>query len=302
MEKAELGTRRRDWSRVRWAIFRVCQRYRYTYTEPATDIRQRLVMVPPATHGEQSLLDHRLAVAGAGPDVERRWSEDDFGNKVCVVALPRVARAVEFEATFRVRKQRSGQPVPAGLGFAQAGRSLLAETALTAADERMRDVAAGIAARTDSPRERAELAAEWAAGAISYRIGATGVQTPAALALHLGLGVCQDYAHILLSVLRRLGVPARYVSGHLPGEGVPHAWTEAIFEAPELPGGAEAVAFDPTHRRRTGVEYITVAVGRDFADVTPTSGYFSGPGSGRLSAERRVEVVQVAESEGVVAA
>jgi transglutaminase-like putative cysteine protease len=286
---------------VRWAIFRVCQRYRYTYSEPATDIRQRLVMVPPAAHGDQRLLDHRLAVSGAGPDVVPQWSLDDFGNKVCVVALPRVAAAVEFEATFDVRRQRTGQPAAAGCTYAQARRTLLGETALTAADERLLGVAAGIAAQTDSPRERAEQAAAWAADAISYRIGATGVQTPAALALHLGLGVCQDYAHILLCVLRRLGVPGRYVSGHLPGEGVPHAWVEAIFEAPGLPGGAEAVAFDPTHRRRAGVEYITVAVGRDFADVTPTSGYFSGPASGRLSASRRVEVVQVAEIEGVAA-
>src|SRR5262245_16318259 len=155
-------------------------------------------MVPPAVHGEQRLLDRRLAVGGAGTAFDRRWSEDEFGNTVCVVTLPRVEAAVEFEATFRVRGQRSGQPVPAGCTYAQAHRALLAETALTAADERLRGVAAGIAARTGSPRERAERAAEWAAGAISYRIGATGVQTPAALALHLGLGVCQDYAHILL--------------------------------------------------------------------------------------------------------
>ena len=50
------------------------------------------------------------------------------------------------------------------------------------------------------------------------------------MALHLGQGVCQDYAHIMLSVLRPLGIPARYVSGHLLGEGAPHAWVEVLLD------------------------------------------------------------------------
>ena len=58
------------------------------------------------------------------------------------------------------------------------------------------------------------------------------------------------------------------------------------------------IAFDPTHRRRAGLNYITVAVGRDYADVAPTSGTFVGPASGRLSASKQAEVVSVEYDDG----
>ena len=107
------------------------------------------------------------------------------------------------------------------------------------------------------------------------------------MALHLGKGVCQDYAHIMLALLRLLGIPARYVSGHLLGEGVAHAWLEALFDDPLAPGGVAVIAYDPTHHRRAGLNYITVAVGRDYRDVAPTSGSFRAPYGGRLSARKR---------------
>jgi transglutaminase-like putative cysteine protease len=71
---------------------------------------------------------------------------------------------------------------------------------------------------------------------------------------------------------------------------------EAILEDGEATGGVTAIAYDPTHRRRAGLEYITVAVGRDFADVTPTSGTFSGGATGRLSATKMAEVVEQSEA------
>ncbi|MDQ3701916.1 MAG: transglutaminase family protein, partial [Chloroflexota bacterium] len=177
-------------------------------------------------------------------------------------------------------------------------RALLAETALTAANERLRGVAAAITAQATSSGQRAEQAADWAAGAIAYRVGVTGVQTPAAMALHFGQGVCQDYAHILLCILRLMGIPARYVSGHLLGEGVPHAWVECFLASPGADGGGEIVAYDPTHRRRAGLNYISVAVGRDFADVSPTSGSFTGSATGRLSASKRADIVDLTYAGG----
>ena len=111
------------------------------------------------------------------------------------------------------------------------------------------------------------------------------------MALHLGKGVCQDYAHILLTLLRLLNVPARYVSGHLVGEGAPHAWVEAFIE--RGPDDTEIIGYDPTHARRVRLDYLTVAVGRDFADVSPTSGSYGGPALGRLSASKQAEIVEV---------
>lgn len=134
---------------------------------------------------------------------------------------------------------------------------------------------------------------DWAASAIRYQAGVTGVHTPAAMALHLGSGVCQDYAHLMLCVLRLLDIPARYVSGHLLGQGASHAWVEALFEDATSPGRLDVVAYDPTHHRRVGLSYITVAVGRDFADVTPTSGVFSRPGAGTLHWSKQAEIAEV---------
>ena len=111
------------------------------------------------------------------------------------------------------------------------------------------------------------------------------------MALHLGKGVCQDYAHILLALLRMLNIPCRYVSGQMLGEGAPHAWVEALIDT--AVGEVEIIAYDPTHRRRARMDYLTVAVGRDYADVSPTSGTYSGPAAGRISSTKRAEAVEI---------
>jgi transglutaminase-like putative cysteine protease len=99
----------------------------------------------------------------------------------------------------------------------------------------------------------------------------------------------------MLSLCRLIGLPARYVSGHLLGEGGTHAWVEVL--APDGGGGAVACGFDPTHGRRTGVRYVTVAFGRDYRDVAPTSGTYVG-GAGRLTARKRVDIIGVEYAGG----
>jgi transglutaminase-like putative cysteine protease len=135
--------------------------------------------------------------------------------------------------------------------------------------------------------------------ALTYEFGITSVRTTAAAAVAGGRGVCQDHAHIMLALCRTAGVPARYVSGHLVGEGGSHAWVEVVVASGRR--GAVAVAFDPTHDRRARRGYLTVAVGRDYADVAPTSGSFVGSSRGVLTASKRLEVVD-AGHEPVAAA
>ncbi len=205
-----------QWGRVSRAVFQVRQTYHYSYSGPVTDLRQRLVMVPPACHNDQRLLDYHLAVRGATGEYDVSWQTDRFGNRVCAVRAGRVDAAVEFEASFRVERGSQGDIGARAWPPRDVRRALLEETALTAADERLRGIASGIAAQAASPA-RGPTGADWAGGhrlprRSDWRADAS------AMALHLGQGVCQDYAHILLSVLRLLGVPARYVSGHLLGE------------------------------------------------------------------------------------
>jgi transglutaminase-like putative cysteine protease len=119
-----------------------------------------------------------------------------------------------------------------------------------------------------------------------YRAGVTAVETTAAESYSLGAGVCQDFAHVMLALCRTAGLPARYVSGHLLGEGATHAWVEVLLPDIDRPGRTVAVPFDPTHGIVAGFEYVTVAIGRDFRDVTPTSGTFWAPYGGELHATK----------------
>lgn len=288
-----IDPRRLDWDLVRSATYRVRQHYRYVYSGAVHDMKQRLVMIPPDRHRDQVLRSWTLDVRGVEGFCSIDWEPDAFGNRVCHVQGERVDHAVDFEALFLVERG-SDTGVPDADDAARAG---LEFTALTAPNDAVRAAAHDIRAAAVSPLEQAELAHDWAARSIAYQVGVTGTRTPAAMALHLRGGVCQDFAHIMLSLLRSLGLACRYVSGHLLGEGAPHAWVEVM-----LPSGV--VAYDPTHHRRAGLDYVTVAVGRDFADVTMTSGVFTGAASGRLHWSKHADVVQVrpAEAEAGAAA
>jgi transglutaminase-like putative cysteine protease len=294
----ELDWRSVDWPRARRAVYAVQQRYSYSYSAPVASLRQRLLMVPRQCHGDQRLIEQQLTVHGADAAV-LTWEKDAFGNRVGRMRAARVAEELTFEATYRVER-RTDCASRSGLALARdwdtgVYREL---TALTAPDEALWAVAARLEREATGQLDLAERIHDWAAGAITYQIGVTGVQTPAAMALHLGKGVCQDYAHMMLSVLRLVGIPARYVSGHLLGEGAPHAWVEALLDGQGPHGAQEAIAYDPTHHRRAGLNYITVAVGRDYADVAPTSGTFVGPATGRLSASKHAEIVEIIYEDG----
>lgn len=104
---------------------------------------------------------------------------------------------------------------------------------------------------------------------MTYAPGTTDVATPAAVAFARKNGVCQDYAHIVIGMVRCLGIPARYVCGFLPGEGATHAWVE-VFDNGVWRG------LDPTHNRLIDYGCIKVAHGRDSDDCPVNRGIFTG--------------------------
>jgi transglutaminase-like putative cysteine protease len=127
--------------------------------------------------------------------------------------------------------------------------------------------------------------------AIEYVPKSTRVDSPLDDALRNRQGVCQDYAHITIALVRRLGIPCRYVSGYLfhradaktrSTEGATHAWIEAY-----LPG-VGWVGFDPTNNIQASDTHVRTAVGRDYADVPPTRGVFKGDASSELTVAVRV--------------
>ncbi len=124
----------------------------------------------------------------------------------------------------------------------------------------------------------------------------TQVDSPIDVALSQRRGVCQDFAHIMITLVRELKIPCRYVSGYLyhqssardrSADDATHAWVEAL-----LPG-LGWVGFDPTNSSIAGERHIRVAIGRDYADVPPTRGVFRGKAESELTV-----AVKVLPSEG----
>jgi transglutaminase-like putative cysteine protease len=283
-----------DLGAVRNVNYVLQQSFRYEYDAPVESLRQRLVIVPPARHGNQYLRAHLLEVNGA--PARRRVSRDAHGNVVAWLHADRVTQAIEFRLAAVIERVRDDGPTLLPADALHSPR-LLRPTPLTAADERLRDLAADIIPKTPKtaeagdPEDTGQRICDAVSAAITYEFGVTSVKTTAPEALAAGRGVCQDFAHVMLALCHLVRLPARYVSGHLLGQGGTHAWVEVI-----VPHGqqAEAVAFDPCNGRRTDSGYVTVATGRDYSDVAPTSGSYVGTSSGRLTTDRKVGVLTAA--------
>lgn len=256
--------------------YRLRQSFRYDYDGPVTDLVHRLVVVPPTRRGDQRLL--RGAVEVSDPAATLTWSDDVEGNRHCVVRLSHLDRSLELLVNVVVERSGAARPLAAE---ALRDTRYRRPTDVTRPDGALLALAAEH--RGGDPLEVADRLCAAVHERIAYVPGATTVRTTAAQALALGAGVCQDQAHVMLSALRAAGVPSRYVSGHLVGQGGTHAWVEVLVAEGR---GARVVAYDPCHARRTDRRYVTVAVGRDYRDVPPTSGWFRGDARGTLACER----------------
>jgi transglutaminase-like putative cysteine protease len=169
----------------------------------------------------------------------------------------------------------------------------LAETKRTTMDDGVVAAVADRVAGAD-PAEAASEIITWLREKVSYVAGSTGVQTSAQEAWDAGQGVCQDMAHISVALLRAAGLPARYVSGYLhpdpkaePGAAVAgqsHAWAEYWT--------GEWVACDPTNLAPVGERHVVIGRGRDYSDVSPLKGIYSGAPS--VAMEVKVEITRLA--------
>jgi transglutaminase-like putative cysteine protease len=130
----------------------------------------------------------------------------------------------------------------------------------------------------------------------------TEVNTPALDALRLGKGVCQDFTHIMVACCRAMGLPARYVSGYMltkPPTGQPrligsdasHAWASVYFPGEGAQSG-RWLDFDPTNNRAPGEDYVTLATGRDYLDVSPMRGVIRGGSRHKLRVAVTVEPME----------
>lgn len=140
-----------------------------------------------------------------------------------------------------------------------------------------------IDAKNHSPLETLKRCNQFIFENFKYIKGITTVETKVDEILEFRSGVCQDFAHVLLQLLRTIGIPSRYVSGYIcpnkngmRGEGATHAWVDAYI--PNLGW----IGIDPTNNCFANEHHIQLAVGRDFSDCTSVKGTFKGPANHEL--------------------
>jgi transglutaminase-like putative cysteine protease len=274
--------------------YRIHQRITYRYDGPVRHLQQRLVVEPRIAHGDQRRVSRRLHVLGAIPQ-QVDASMDGFGNTVVMLSIPLVETEVTFVSSSVVERDLRHGPHLVDGSLLQ-DRRLHDATRLTTADGAVNRLARELRASDLTASALAHAANLRVHDVLTYEYGATSVRTTAAEALARGAGVCQDYAHVLLAVTRRLGLASRYVSGQLLGFGGSHAWVEVLV--PDGDGRAQVLSLDPTHGCATGNRHVTVAVGRDYADVAPLSGTYHAPFAGSLTATKRVSMTYLATDRG----
>jgi transglutaminase-like putative cysteine protease len=243
----------------------------YRYAEPARYVIQKLRLTP-RSHDGQHVRRWRIEVT---EDCRLAESTDAFGNLVHTFTLTgavdelaiRIAGEVETEDTSGVVRGAMDR-LPLQL--------FLRETALTAPDEALRIFAERYAARSENRLSMLHDLLSELHQRIRFDVGRTDAGTTAADAFRLGHGVCQDFAHIFISVARLLGVPARYIGGYLvqmngkAAQDAGHAWAEAHVD------GLGWIGFDPANGVCVSDAYVRVAVGLDYLGAAPVRGAQTG--------------------------
>jgi transglutaminase-like putative cysteine protease len=277
--------------------FEITHLTHYKYSHPAAEAYGEARLTPP-TLPHQTVLSHRLALE---PEVKTSTYTDHFGNQVDFFSLPFRHRQLTLRNEIVVRTEPVRRPQESlEIPFLDARQIL--NSALTDIFDYLqptdvvetgRDAAAW--ARKFFPAgaplgEALEKLTHAIHAEFKYRPGTTENSTPLATVWKTREGVCQDFAHIGLSVLRTAGLPARYVCGYietdaqasgtrLTGAVATHAWIEALVP------GMTWVALDPTNRQWVDERYVAVSFGRDYRDATPLRGTFKGSGGQKMTVQ-----------------
>jgi transglutaminase-like putative cysteine protease len=303
-------------------LLQITHQTRYDY-QPVVDVAQHMAYLQPLQHAGQQLLAHQLTVS---PEPTRQSiTTDVYGNARCFFALQTAHAVLDVQSMSMVRTHANPLPVSsepweslrdslhyqAGQPYDPASEFVFA-SAFVPRHQDFEDYARPSLRPGASVLEVAVDLMGRIHHEFTYESDSTEINTPALTALAQRKGVCQDFAHIMLACLRAAGLPARYVSGYLltvppPGQikllgsDASHAWV-SVYVA-DLPEGLRWVDLDPTNNRwgwhAPGEDYVTLATGRDFGDVSPLRGVLRGGASHTLHVG--VTVADIAEDNLPVA-
>lgn len=266
-----------------WRL-RVVHTTGFTYAGPVGSSYNEARM-SPRNEARQAVLEARVEV---WPPARTYRYEDYWGTIVTAFDVRGAHEALRVTATATVDTLPAGDLLAAdgGASWAELApentdrwRELLESTPRTALDEELTELARSIRAAHPTPHAAAIAVCEQVRDEVAFETGATGVQTDAVQAWRQRKGVCQDLSHLVVGLLRAMGTPARYVSGYLhPTPGAPtgetvvgqiHAWVDWWV--------GRWTAFDPTNGIPVGERHVVVGRGREYGDVPPLTGVYSGP-------------------------
>jgi transglutaminase-like putative cysteine protease len=276
--------------------------YRYEHAASEAYVEARLT---PPERPSQQVLSHQIVFA---PEAPSSSYIDYFGNRAVFYAM--VKRHERLTVTNQLTVQTAPPVRPAGAMDLCVGEARQIFSSMsTEVFDYVRGTQAvpvgGEAGKWAHRFLRADATLGDALALINgaiyrefkYTKGATDNWTPLNTIWKARAGVCQDFAHIMLSILRTAGLPARYVCGYIETDAPPggrrligavatHAWVEVLMP------GMEWVALDPTNDQWCGERHVAVSFGRDFSDATPVRGTFKGSGGQRLSVKVRMKRVE----------
>lgn len=253
----------------------------YRYSSPVSRSVQSLRLTPRS--------DPRQQVMAWRLDLPTPATEfiDAFGNVTQLLTVEHPHEEIRIGAQGLVEMAEEPIPDPGGT---LSPLIFLRETPLTETDPPLQAFSEELRDRVaSSPAGALQELMERIRAAVRYVKGATTVQTTAAQVFSQGSGVCQDHSHLFIACCRRLGIPARYVSGYLYSgteadpEIAMHAWAEAWID----PIGW--LSFDVSNGRPAGPTHLRLAVGRDYMDACPVRGVRFGGGDEKMDV--RVQVI-----------
>jgi len=269
--------------------YRVVHTSEYRFSEPVSDCRLGARLRPKKTPYQWCSF---FQIVSRPPADAQRETMDAFSNHISHLyfhqSLQRLTLSsnstVTVDAQTKMDVERSSlwSEVTRLLHREHEVRKWIEPTELTQAEPMVTEYSRSLFSAKDTIVAAARALMHRIHSDMTFVAGATDVATPAARVLQKRQGVCQDFTHLALACLRSVGLPARYVSGYLNtsafrcnshriASDASHAWFSVCD--PRLGW----VDFDPTNNRMADDNYITVAWGRDYADVSPVTGTFEGP-------------------------
>lgn len=266
----------------------------YRYETPVED-NLNVLRVMPATTSTQRCEESTLRVE---PPARLSRHRDYFGTEVIEfgIAAPHDRLAIEA----RARVSTAEPPAPgegsweavAAAAYREVGAEFLLDSGRVSSDGLVGELVSQTG--SESPLATLRTLVDVVPDRFEYQPGSTYVGSTVEDLLAGGAGVCQDFVHLSLVLLRHRGIAARYVSGYLFAasaedgtesvEVATHAWVEALLPPGEGAGEAAWVGADPTNRQLTGERYVKIGHGRHYGDLPPIKGIYRGAARGEMEA------------------